>query len=206
MTIESYMEYLGVGVRFEHKPRGGERVANYLDQEQLQSLIRATKDYREFAILSTFIYTGARLNEVRYLDIKDLDFVQKKSPYPAREDGQGTVHPHGPDPGAGPPSLYRSPPSRGPSSLQAGVHNAGRRSVSDKWLGEIIRRVGRRTEMYVHPHMLRHSFASAWVENGGDVFTLQIVMGHSEIEMTRRYWHYNQKKITEVFGRAAPRL
>jgi site-specific recombinase XerD len=78
--------------------------------------------------------------------------------------------------------------------------------VSDKWLGEIIRRVGRRIDMYVHPHMQRHSFASAWVENGGDVFTLQIVMGHSEIEMTRRYWHYNQKKITEVFGRAAPRL
>jgi site-specific recombinase XerD len=205
-AIESYMEYLGVGVRFEHKPRGGERVANYLDQEQLQSLIRASKDYREFAILSTFIYTGARLNEVRHLDIRDLDFVQKKVHIRHGKMDKERFIPMD-------PTLERvlrayiarlPPEAQAPSRPVFTTRGGGR--VSDKWLGEIIRRVGRRIDVYVHPHMLRHSFASAWVENGGDVFTLQIVMGHSEIEMTRRYWHYNQKKITEVFGRAAPRL
>jgi integrase len=77
-SIERWMEYLGVLVKFLHKPRPTARCPHYLDQAQLQTFIRAAKDYREFAILSTFIYTGARLNEVRMLDMRDIDFSKKQ--------------------------------------------------------------------------------------------------------------------------------
>lgn len=39
----------------------------------------------------------------------------------------------------------------------------------------------------VTPYQLRHSFATYFVKNGGNIFTLQQLMGHSDIRMTKRY-------------------
>src|SRR5205807_1845270 len=42
---------------------------------------------------------------------------------------------------------------------------------------------------YITFHSLRHSFASHWMMNGGDIFKLQKVLGHQSITMTERYSH-----------------
>ena len=38
-------------------------------------------------------------------------------------------------------------------------------------------------------HTLRHTFASWWVQNGGDIYELQRILGHSNISLTMRYAH-----------------
>ena len=49
-----------------------------------------------------------------------------------------------------------------------------------------------------HPHLLRHSFATLYLVNGGDSLTLQDILGHSTLEMTRRYVHLsNSLKMSE---------
>lgn len=53
-----------------------------------------------------------------------------------------------------------------------------------------------RAGVKITPYQLRHSFASYYISNGGDVFTLQNLMGHADLRMTKRYVEIdeNQKK------------
>ena len=50
-----------------------------------------------------------------------------------------------------------------------------------------FRRVCEKVGVHVTPYQLRHSFATFFVENGGNLFVLQQLMGHVDIRMTQRY-------------------
>ena len=56
----------------------------------------------------------------------------------------------------------------------------------------------------LHPHLLRHSFATAYLRNGGDVYTLQAILGHTTLEMTKRYAQLIPSEIAINFTRHSP--
>jgi site-specific recombinase XerD len=206
-AIERWMAYIGSPVKFAHKPRATKRCPTYLTQEQLGTLIRASRDHREFALLGTFIYTGARLNEVRMLDVGDVDFTQKHIHIRhAKRDKERMVPLDATLERIMRAYLTRRPEGGLAPDKPLFTTSEGER-LSTRQIARIVEQVASIAGLKdVHPHVLRHSFATAYVENGGDVFSLQKVLGHADLRMTLRYWHYNQGVLNKKFGESAPRL
>lgn len=69
----------------------------------------------------------------------------------------------------------------------------------------MINRIGHNAKVSrAYPHKFRHTFAVNYLLNGGDVFTLQKLMGHRTLEMTMRYVHFVKSDIANIHRNASP--
>lgn len=206
-AIEHYMTYQGMIVKFR-KPKADKRCPHYLTQDQLSAMIHAVNDYREYALVAMFIFTGARLGEIVSLNVGDVDFQNSVISVRNTKTSRDRSIPM-------PPGLaailreYLYRRGMGKLTIQDPLfisHNGGKR-LSDKRIQSIVGDIAQRAGLpHVHVHMLRHSFASAWISNGGDLFHLQQVLGHNDIATTMIYLHTDRATLRRVYESSMPRL
>lgn len=84
--------------------------------------------------------------------------------------------------------------------------NRGQR-ISVRNIQARLKLQGRKAGMHqdVHPHMLRHSFASHMLESSGDLRAVQELLGHANISTTQIYTHLDFQHLAKVYDAAHPR-
>ena len=70
---------------------------------------------------------------------------------------------------------------------------------------KIIKKVGEQIGLDLHPHMLRHTFATNMLNNGADLVSVKDLLGHESLNTTSIYTHVSDDKIREIYNKAHPR-
>jgi len=196
------------GVRAPKAPR---KLPRPLDVDQMAGMLEAPQDdgleVRDVAMWELFYSSGLRLSELTGLDCHDVDLKE------------GSVFIRS---GKGNRSRYVPVGSKACAAIttwleaRAGYAGSQETALFVSRLGKRIapRSVQQRMERWrikqgmeskVHPHSLRHSFASHMLEGSGDLRAVQELLGHASIATTQIYTHLDFQRLAQVYDQAHPR-
>lgn len=192
-------------------PKGEKRLPPTLDVDQMAGLLDGTMQNtligcRDRAMMELFYSSGLRLAELAGLNLRDIDFgdqlvhvlgkgnkqrivpfgskaVQTLQNWLSMRDALGFLEQ---------PALFITQQGGrlGVRAIQKRVSYWGKKQgISDK----------------VHPHRLRHAFASHMLEASGDLRAVQELLGHADISTTQIYTHVDFQHLAKVYDDAHPR-
>lgn len=194
-------------------PKKAERLPEYLSVEDVSALLdqdfpEGEMGLRDHAILEVLYGCGLRVSELVGLDVGDIHiddgFVLVR--------GKGSKERLSPLVGSAARALTRYI-TKGRSRLAAHAHGT---ETSAVFLNKNGRRLSRQASMPsvsatgavglvgLHPHTLRHSFATHMLAGGADLRVLQEILGHADISTTQVYTHVDRTQLTEVYLAAHP--
>ena len=187
-------------------PKAPRKLPQVLDPDEAKVLVEVPTDVplglRDRALLELFYSSGLRLSELCALRWRDLDL----------DDGLVTV--------LGKGNKQRSVPvgSHARNALTAWRVDTGAGNDAPVFPGRHgpitpravqlrLRQLAQRQGLFkrVHPHLLRHSFASHVLESSGDLRGVQELLGHADIATTQIYTHLDYQHLAKVYDAAHPR-
>ena len=205
-------------IRFHTKPilpLKGEEIAQMLDSCKAVNKFSSNRNVysaqrntskRDKAIILTLPDTGIRVSELCSANIKDLDldigrlYVTGKG-NKSRFVYMGKVSRH-----AIWSYITERYPDRKPcidEPIFMDRYNLNR--LTRQGVLELVKGIGKRAKVEnVHPHRFRHTFAIEFLRNGGNVFELQQLLGHSDLETARRYVQLAQTDLETSSRKASP--
>ena len=175
-------------------PRRARPLPEFLTPEEMAQVIRAVENPKHCMMLETIYATGVRCGELVRLRVEDLDSKRKVI---IVRNGKGQKERLTLLSDALLVKLrayYRQ--YRPKEWLFEGIKGHAKESVPQKACqrAEQESGVGKR----VTPHIVRHSFATALLEQGVDLVTISNLLGHSRIKTTELYTHVTLKKLQQT--------
>jgi len=195
------------GLRAPKSPR---RLPSALSPEEAERLVTITDDdplaLRDRALFELAYSSGLRLTELASLDAARLDVASGE----VRVLGKGAKERIVPVGAAARAAITAWLAARGtlavPGEPALFVGRQGTRlspRAVQKRLADWAVRQG--LDRHVHPHMLRHSFASHVLQSSGDLRAVQEMLGHASIASTQVYTHLDFQALAKVYDAAHPR-
>ncbi|WP_304639255.1 tyrosine recombinase XerC [Pseudomonas sp.] len=190
-------------------PKTARELPRTLDADLTARLLDSDDDddwlrLRDHAMLELFYSSGLRLSELAGLDVAHLDLKQGE----VRVLGKGNkarILPVGKLARDALSGWLAVRPLLSGSEQPLFVSMQGRR-LSPRAIQLRVRRWGvERIGQHLHPHMLRHSFASHLLESSGDLRAVQELLGHADISTTQIYTHLDFQHLAQVYDQAHPR-
>jgi integrase/recombinase XerC len=206
-------------------PRRPKRLPDPLTVDDCQALIEsvdtarsAPSDLRDRALLELLYGAGLRVGEVVSLDVRDVDLHRSE----VRVMGKGRKERVVPLPTAAreglsawlasrrAPGLLAEPlfvSLRNRKRAKAGSRPDGPRRLQTRDVRRILLRRARGAGLAdrVHPHRLRHSYATHLLDMGADLREIQELLGHASLGTTEKYTAVSAERLMEVYDRAHPR-
>ncbi|HCX33065.1 MAG TPA: tyrosine recombinase XerC [Rhodocyclaceae bacterium] len=194
-----------------HPPKSKRSLPAVLSPDQAQALLdceaHGILEVRDHAMFELFYSSGLRLSELAGLDLAEAAGIATGEVAVTGKRGKKRIVPVGRQARA---ALERWLAQRG-----ALAHTGepalfvGRRGVrlSRRMIELRLARWARLrgTPLGVHPHMLRHSFASHLLQSSGDLRAVQELLGHVSIRTTQVYTHLDFQHLARVYDAAHPR-
>lgn len=197
-------------------PKTDIRYPSFLYREQIEKLIDDNgkrKDemaIRDQAILVFLYYTGIRASELITLTVQSISLSQRL----VRVIGKGDKERVVPFSASCKVTLETYLNTLRPKLLAKAMKptaslflNARGNKLTTRGLEYVLDGIETKTNNYVglHPHILRHSFATHILEKGGDLRTIQELLGHSSINTTQLYTHVTIEKMKSEYNACFPR-
>jgi integrase/recombinase XerC len=214
-AIRSFYRYLlkkqqievnpAVGV---HAPKTAKKLPKVLDVDQVAGMLNVSAnsilEIRDLAMFELFYSSGLRLNELVMLDITDLDLIDSSLRIRFGKGGKQRLVPVGSKAVKAIENWRKVRPESSSQSLF--VSERGGRLSSRSVQLRLKRWCDKHgVAEHVHPHMLRHSFASHFLESSQDIRAVQEILGHADISTTQIYTHLDFQHLAKVYDAAHPR-
>ena len=181
-------------------PQDRRRLPTVLSREEVSRLINAAGTLFRRTLLMTLYGTGMRRSELAHLKVGDIDSQRMIIRVVAGKGGKDRDLPLSP---ALLETLREYWRWRKPKLYMFPTRTRRRKvdeAISDKtvWIAcsDAARRAGIRKR--VTPHTLRHSWATHLLEAGTDLRTIQVLLGHGDLETTAQYLHLSQRHLQTV--------
>lgn len=187
------------GVEETPYPKKRMRLPVILSREEVARLIESAPSPFHRTILMTLYATGVRRAELVHLKVTDVDserMVIHIHDGKGRKDRDVVLSPHLLDELrqhhrrlARKPAIWLFP---------GGSRHVADYPITDKVVWQACREAAQRAGIRkaLHPHTLRHCFATHLLESGADLRTIQVLLGHSDLKQTAIYIHVSQRHVS----------
>lgn len=194
-------------------PKAPLKIINTLTEEQIQKLTElcngSTKSgYRNLCLILLMLDTGIRVSELASIDVIDVDLNQGCITLRIAKGGKERIIPIG---SLVQKMLWRYINTYRPKPLTARITRVFLNEIgtplTKNGIQQMLRRYGKRAGISgtrCSPHTFRHTFAKNYLLNGGDIFSLQKILGHSSLASVRLYLNLFACDIKRQHQRFSP--